>query len=73
MPRENIPIPLTPSGVRALAATMAGGANPTIPPHTVTTVIDALDAVSKTLLVTILDLTPAEALAVQDVLWRWDR
>jgi hypothetical protein len=67
---ESVPLPLTPSGVRAVAATMVSAAVPTTPPHTATTMIDAVDLVTRTLLIDVLGLSPAEALAVLDYLWR---
>ena len=65
-----VPLPLTPSGTRAAAAVMVRTAVPDVPPHTATTVIDLLDAVTRTVLVGVLGLTPAEALDVCDYLWR---
>lgn len=65
-----VPLPLTPSGVRAAAAVMVRSAIPAIPPHTATTVIDLLDAVTRTVLVEVLGLTPGQALDLLDYLWR---
>lgn len=73
MPDQNLPIPLTPSGTRAAAAVMVRSAVPQIPAHTASTVIDALDLVTRTLLIDVLGLTPAEALTVADYVWRADR
>lgn len=62
-------LPLTPSGTRALVATMCRDAAPDVPPHTASTVVDGLDAISRVLLVELLGLTPAEALTVLSELW----
>jgi hypothetical protein len=60
---------LTTSGTRALVAVMCRGAVPDLPPHTATVAVDALDAITRTLLVDVLGLSPAEALTVLAELW----
>lgn len=52
---------------------MVRGALPDVPPHTATVMVDALDALSRALLVDVLGLSPAAALDLLDYLWRWDR
>jgi hypothetical protein len=49
---------------------MIRNAVPDVPPHTASTVVDLLDAVTRSVLVGVLGLTPAEALDVLDYLWR---
>ena len=66
---NHYPLPLTPSGVRAAAATMARAAVPAVPPHTASTVVDAVDLVTRTLLIDVLGLSPQEALHIADYLW----
>jgi hypothetical protein len=63
------PQPLTPSGIRAVAASMAATAVPNLLPHTATVMIDALDALSRALLVQVIGLAPIEAMAIQSYLW----
>ena len=60
---------LTPSGVRALAATMVRGGVPDLPPYTAAVMIDALDSLTRALLVDALGLSPHEARTVLDHLW----
>jgi hypothetical protein len=66
----SVPLPLSPSGTRAAAAVMVRAAVPGVPPHTASTVVDLLDLITRTVLVDVLGLSPAEALAVLDYLWR---
>jgi hypothetical protein len=70
MPAQDPALPLTPSGTRALVAAMCRGAMPDVPPHTASTVVDAVDATSRVLLVDVLGLTPTEALTALSQLWR---
>jgi hypothetical protein len=48
---------------------MTATAVPDLPPHTATVMIDALDALSRALLVQVIGLSPIEALAIQSYLW----
>jgi hypothetical protein len=49
---------------------MVRAAVPAVPPHTASTVIDALDLITRTVLIDVLGLSPVEALDVTDYLWR---
>ena len=60
---------LTPSGTRAVAAVMCRAALPDLPAHTATVAVDLLDALTRTLLVGVLGLSPQEALTVLAELW----
>jgi hypothetical protein len=61
------PIPLSPSGRRALAAAMLGTAT-LVPPYVCSLLVDSLDAAAWGLLA-VAGATPAEARAVLGALW----
>jgi hypothetical protein len=63
----NPPTPLSPSGRRAVAATMLGTVT-AVPPYACSLLLDTLDALSWSLLA-VAGATPAEARQVLGVLW----
>lgn len=70
MPDETVPIhpsPLSPSGRRALAATMLGTAT-ALPPFAASLLVDALDCVSWVMLATA-GATPIEARQILSAMW----
>jgi hypothetical protein len=67
----NHPIPLTPSGRRSLAATMARTAVPTVHPLVATNAIDTIDTVCGCILGA-LGCTPTEARSILAALWVYE-
>ena len=62
-------LPLTQSGTRAVAAGMVVTAVPTTPPHSASVALEAVDAVSRAVLVDVLGLSRDESRTVLAVLW----
>ena len=65
------PGPLSPSGRRALAASMVRGAVPDVHPLVATTVVDLLDTVSECILAGV-GVSPDNSRAILDALWVHD-